>query len=161
MSKRRCKGSIANMNSIGERGSPCRRPLKCLNHKPFEPLRRTDVELVAKSIDTQEHHLGGKPNCCRTSRRKSQRTLSKAFAMSNLRKRPGCFVLCKSLMKFWVYKKLSWMLRLLMKALWDLEIIVLRCMDSLVASSLENNFAIECQTDGPEIIDWLSILLFW
>jgi hypothetical protein len=60
-------------------------------------LNKAGEDAVARRIDTQLRHFGTKPNCCITSIRKSHRTLSKALAMSNLRKSLGCFALWREI----------------------------------------------------------------
>jgi hypothetical protein len=139
--KRRCSGSITIMNSICDNGSPCLKPVKCLYHYPLHPLSRTAVDAVARSVVTQPRHLWPKPYCSNTSARKSQRTLSKALAMSSFKNKPGCLPLCSARIRFWVYKKLSWILILLMKALCALETRSFSSGVSLLAKHLENSFA--------------------
>ena len=56
-----CSGSIARMNNIGDKGSPYRNPVLCLNHLPLPPLSRTEVDAVERSIVTQALHLGPNP----------------------------------------------------------------------------------------------------
>jgi hypothetical protein len=46
---------------------------------------------------------------------------SKALRMSRLKRRAGIFALLNLVARFFTYKKLSWMLLFLMKALWALE----------------------------------------
>lgn len=86
-----CIGSIASMNSIGDNGSPCLSPLLCLTGLPRSPLRRILDVVDAHSSETTSCHLCPNPNCCITSSRYSQRTLSKAFAISSLTKKHWSF----------------------------------------------------------------------
>lgn len=55
--------------------------------------------------------------------------------------RAGIFILSNLLTVFWMYRKLSWMQRCLMNALWHLETKVSRWENSLLANSLEKIFA--------------------
>jgi hypothetical protein len=48
---------MAMMNSIGDKGSPCRNPVKCLNHLPFAPFSKTAVVLDTNRAETQDLHL--------------------------------------------------------------------------------------------------------
>jgi hypothetical protein len=57
-------------------------------------------EEVERRKETQPLHLAPNPNCCRTSIKKSHRTLSKAFSMSNFKNKAGCLVLYRALTRF-------------------------------------------------------------
>jgi hypothetical protein len=112
----------------------------CRYHWPRAPLRRIAVELEARRAETHPHHLGPKPKFSSTSNRKSHRTLSKALAMSDLRKKASSFPLCRARIKFWVYRKLSWMLRHFMKALCARDTITFNSGAKRDANSLEMTF---------------------
>jgi hypothetical protein len=101
------KGSIARIKDIGERGSPCRKPLSCLIGCPSNLFRRIIDDKVDSTILIYYLHLGPKPSLSIRSSKYSQEMESKAFAMSNLRKRAGIFFLCISLIKLWTKAKLS------------------------------------------------------
>jgi hypothetical protein len=60
--------------------------------------------------------------------------------MSSLRNKDGVFEACSSLMRFWTWRKLSWMLLFLTKALWHLETISGSSGERRLASSLEKIF---------------------
>ena len=66
-SNSRWSGSIARMNSIGDKGSPCRSPVLCLNHCPRPPFSRTEVEADERSVETHALHFCPKPNLERVS----------------------------------------------------------------------------------------------
>ena len=89
--------SIARTNNIGDKGSPCRKPLAWQMRLPSLPLRRTLVLADPRRIDIYFLHRLLKPSHCRTSKRKGQQTESKAFAISILRRRQLCFFWCKVL----------------------------------------------------------------
>ena len=114
--KRWCSGSMAKMNNIGEMGSPCRNPLACRMPGPGLPLSRILEDVEDSKRQIQRRHLGPKPRWSRSSSKYGQLTVSKAFAMSSLRKNPGVFSLCISLIKPWTWRKLSWRHLFLMKA---------------------------------------------
>jgi len=88
--------SIARTNNIGDKGSPCRKPLAWQMRLPGLPLR-TLVLADPRRIDIQFLHRRLKPSRCRTSKRKGQQTESKAFAISILRRRQLRFFWCKVL----------------------------------------------------------------
>jgi hypothetical protein len=64
----------------------------------------------------------GKPLLCISSKMYSHLTESKSFRMSSLKSSTGIFSLLNLVARFLTYKKLSWMLRFFMKALWAFEI---------------------------------------
>jgi hypothetical protein len=55
-------GSIANMKSMGDIGSPCRSPCSCLIGQPRPPFRRILDEEVAKDMEIHSHHLHPNPS---------------------------------------------------------------------------------------------------
>jgi hypothetical protein len=79
------------MKSIEERGSPCLKPVMCLNGLPGIPFRRTLEVEEAKRMEMRLHHLCLKPNAFITFSKYGHPTVSKAFAMSSLRKMRRCF----------------------------------------------------------------------
>jgi hypothetical protein len=83
MSSSLYRGSIANINNIGESESPCRRPRPCFMGRPSIPLSIICDEVVLQISVIKSLQCCPNPNCCRTSSKYSQRTLSNAFAMSN------------------------------------------------------------------------------
>jgi hypothetical protein len=76
---------------MGESGSPCHMPLSCFIGFPGVAFRRTFEEDEAKVMLNQSLHLGPKSNFCTTSKRYTQDTESKVFAMSSLMKRAPVF----------------------------------------------------------------------
>ena len=78
---------MASTKSKGESGSPCRRSLLCLIGTFGTLLSRTHDEEVESKAAIESCHLEGKPSFCMRLSRYSQRTESKAFVMSNLKKK--------------------------------------------------------------------------
>jgi len=136
-----CKGSIAKIKNIGESGSPCLKPVLCLNHLSWAPFKRTAELEVSSKVDTQALHLFPNPIFSSTSCRKSHLIVSKALAILSFKKSVGFFALCSSLMRFCAYRKLSYMLLLLIKALWALDTKLSDSKESLAVSNLEISFA--------------------
>jgi hypothetical protein len=62
-----CKGSMARINNMGERGSPCLRPLKCLYHLPRDPFKRIEVEDDESKEEIHPLHLTPNLKCSSTS----------------------------------------------------------------------------------------------
>ena len=85
------RASMAKRKRQGERGSPCLNPLE-LRKKPVgHPLMRIENVAVDQHHFIQLIHLCPNPILDITSMRKFQFTWSKAFSMSNLRRRPDTF----------------------------------------------------------------------
>lgn len=84
----------------------------------------------------QSQNLLRKPLLWRMSNMYSQRTESKAFRMSSLKRRERVLFLWSGRARFLTYIKLSWILLFLMKALWELETVAFMCGESLTASIL-------------------------
>jgi hypothetical protein len=88
-----CRTSVARMNNSGERGSPCRNPHLWWKEEPFRLfILRKEVDEI-KRFPIYAIHSGGKPLMRRTSNRKSQEMLSKAFWKSTFRKIDGILFL--------------------------------------------------------------------
>uniref|UniRef100_A0A0A9HGG9 Uncharacterized protein n=1 Tax=Arundo donax TaxID=35708 RepID=A0A0A9HGG9_ARUDO len=66
-SNNRCRGSIARMKSMGNRGSPCRNPVQWLKLLPLVPLSKTEDEAVDSKAETRSLHRVPNPNLSRTS----------------------------------------------------------------------------------------------
>jgi hypothetical protein len=93
-SRRRCKGSMARMKSMGDRGSPWRTPLAWLKLGPCCPLSSTLEVVVQKRIDGHPFTpYWSNPSAWRTSSKKLQLIVSKALWMSSFIKRAGVFLL--------------------------------------------------------------------
>lgn len=107
---------MASMNNLGDRGSPCRNPLACLNFLPEIPLSSTLEEDVARRVVIQSFRLCPKPRAPMTSMRKTQLSESNALEMASLMNRDGLFDLCRALMTLCTYRKLSCMHLFFMKA---------------------------------------------
>lgn len=90
-----CKGSIASMNNISDRGSPCRKPRRCRIGVPGIPFSSIREVVHPHKIDRISRHLCPNPNFSSASRRYSHRTLSKALAVSSLRNNIGVLALWK------------------------------------------------------------------
>lgn len=84
LSRRQWRGSMARMKSKGERGSPCRNPLRWSISRPELPFRTKAEEELARIVEIQSLHLALKPNLSSSWSRYSQETLLKALAMSSL-----------------------------------------------------------------------------
>ena len=95
--KRLLRTSITKTNSIGERGSPWRSPLRCIIIFPGTPLSITWVEEVNKILEIRLRHLIPKPRWDNTSRRKAQDTESKALEISNFKNKLESLFLCSAL----------------------------------------------------------------
>jgi len=104
--------------SIGESGSPCRRPLWCLISWPDSPLRCTWVEAVESKLATRLHQTWPKPKWVRTSSKKDQDIESKALEISSFKKRLGTCRRWRSLIVCCTNMWLSWIHRPWTKALW-------------------------------------------
>jgi len=119
MSSRHCSGSIESMNSMGNRGSSCRTPLMWLKAGPCCPFSSTLDDVMRKGSTPTPASvaqtlrpaipLGGRsswpcqmPCVCWVSR---TTRVASSFALFAL----------------WTYRKLSWMLLVLMKALWHFD----------------------------------------
>jgi len=77
--------SMTKINSRGESGKPCRKPLPLWKKWEASPLTRTEKVALETHPMIQFMEVGLKPNCTRIKRRKSQSMQSKAFFRSNLR----------------------------------------------------------------------------
>lgn len=88
----RLRKSITKIKGIGDKGSPCRNPHRCMLTSPGIPFNITCVDEEANIPLIISHQIGPNPNFFKTSRRKGQETKSKAFEISNLRRIWGCFV---------------------------------------------------------------------
>ena len=66
-SSSRCRGSMARMKSMGDRGSPWRTPLPWLNLGPCWPFSNTVEVAVRKRMDTHSRQRGPKPRACSSS----------------------------------------------------------------------------------------------
>ena len=108
--------SMTRTNSIGDRGSPCRRPRAWQILLPGLPFRRIFVLAVDSKADSQSRHRRLNPMNSSSSRRNAQETVSKAFAMPTFRRMDGRLTECRSRQVSWTVRKLSWMLRPRMKA---------------------------------------------
>lgn len=94
-------GSITIIKSNGDNGSPCLSPLACLIFwlgLPFISILEDDDPRIE---DIQFCHFVLNLNAVRTSNRYCQPMESKAFEMSNLINRAGCFFLCKAWITLW------------------------------------------------------------
>lgn len=67
LSKMRCRGSIARMNNIGDRGSPSRRPRRCLIGLPGIPLRRIRDIVLPHRREMMSRNRCPNPSFCNTS----------------------------------------------------------------------------------------------
>lgn len=132
-----CRGSIAKRNIIGDNGSPCRTPLRCLIRFPGSPFNRKEEVVVPHRAEIQFRHLWLNPRKVMMSRRYAQLTVSNAFEISNLINIVGIFFLCSSLITWWTKRKLSWIHRFLMKAFWFTEMSLCSCGARRFASTLE------------------------
>lgn len=103
-----CSGSIAMINSSGNNGSPCIRPLACLIFWLGLPFIRILEDEDPRIEDIWLRHLVLNPKAASTSNKYCQPTQSNAFEMSNLIKRAGCFFLWSNWITLWTYRKLSW-----------------------------------------------------
>jgi hypothetical protein len=83
--------SMTRINNIGDRGSPCRKPLWWAMNSLGTPLRRIWVDEVANSLLIMLHQICPKPNFLMTSIKKAQDTESKAFEISSLNRIQGYF----------------------------------------------------------------------
>jgi len=63
------KTSMTKINSIGDRGSPCRRPRWCPITSPGSPLTKILVDAVVSRRETKLHQAVPKPKCCKISNR--------------------------------------------------------------------------------------------
>jgi hypothetical protein len=79
---------------MGDKGSPCLRPLACLNFLPGSPLRMTLEEAVTRSVVIQSRHLWPNPSAFIVSMRNTQFNEPKALDISSLMKTEGLFDLC-------------------------------------------------------------------
>ena len=84
-------GSMANKNSMGERGSPCLTPRQCKILLPGSPFSKNEEDDVHHKAETQSHHLLPNPRCCMMSNRYGQLTVSKTLEISNLMNKEGFF----------------------------------------------------------------------
>jgi hypothetical protein len=75
---------MARIKSIGDSGSPCRKPLACFNCLPGILFRGILEDEVASNVAIQSRHRYPNPSACNISKRKTQLTESNAFEMSNL-----------------------------------------------------------------------------
>lgn len=82
---------MAKVKSMGEMGSPCRRPQAWPTASPGMPLMDTLVEAVESSMETPSRHRLPNPRCFRISKMNAQETESKARAMSSFRRNRGSF----------------------------------------------------------------------
>jgi hypothetical protein len=89
--------SITRMNSIGERGSPCRNPRWWEMGLPGIPFKSTWVEEDVRRPLNMSLQILPKPSFSRTSNRKIHETESKALEMSSFKRILGCFWECKNL----------------------------------------------------------------
>jgi len=63
------KTSMTKINSIGDRGSPCRRSRWCPITSPGSPLTKILVDAVVSRQETKLHQAVPKPKCCKISNR--------------------------------------------------------------------------------------------
>jgi hypothetical protein len=75
-------------------GSPCRNPRLLATRAPGDPFRRTRVEAVESKVQMHAMSLSPKPIFLRTSSRKDQSTVLKAFMISSLRRITDYLELC-------------------------------------------------------------------
>lgn len=71
--------SITNIKSMGERGSPCLRPLSWKIQAPGSPFNRIWVDEVLSKPLIISHQIFPKPSFLNTTRRKAQDTESNAL----------------------------------------------------------------------------------
>jgi hypothetical protein len=103
ISRIRCSGSIAIMNSRGDSGSPCLSPRRCCIGFPASPLSKILEVVVLYRIDIRSCQRWPKPNCSKTSNMYSHRTLSNALAMSSFNSSIGDLDLWKCLTSPYMY----------------------------------------------------------
>jgi hypothetical protein len=138
----RCNDAIVTVKSIRERGYPWRKPLLCLIIAPALPLAKIRVEEVLHIIsDKRSIHLGPKPNFSISSSMHSHETESNAPAMSSLRNKQGFFFAYGAFIVFLTYRKLSCILRVLMKALLTVRNHGLQTRCQSIRYHLGNNFS--------------------
>lgn len=89
---RELRTSITRIKSIGDKGSPCLRPLLWWMISPGSPLTRTLVEEENNSLEMILHHKGPKPSWLKISNRKGHETESKALPISNFRRIQDTFL---------------------------------------------------------------------
>lgn len=80
---------MAMINSIRDRESPCRMPLRCLIGGPWCPFKTILEVAVESRVAIQLHHLSPNPLALNNSSRKGHDRVSKALDMSNLRSSMG------------------------------------------------------------------------
>jgi hypothetical protein len=132
---------MTRINSMGDKGSPCRRPLWCRMYSPGSPLTRIRVEEVQSSRLIRLHQIRPKPKCCNMSSKNGQDIESKALEISNFSRMWGSFVWCKDLVSCCASRKLSCILLPLIKTLWLIETILGRWGANRAASTLVTNLA--------------------
>jgi hypothetical protein len=88
---RRFTVSITKMNNMGDSGSPCLRPRRCVMDCPGTPFNKICVEEVASIPLTISHQILPNPSFSSTSIKKVQDTESKAFVISSFNMILGCF----------------------------------------------------------------------
>lgn len=95
------RASITSMDNMGDKGSPCQRPLRWEINSPGSPLITILVEEVDNRRQIRLHQVRPKPKCCNSSSKKDQDTESKALEMSNFKRMWSPFLRCKSLASCW------------------------------------------------------------
>lgn len=76
------KVSTARLNSIGDKGSPWRKPLLCVKYSVVSPLMMTRDEVVSKRVQIHLTHLYGNPFATIILNKNSHSIKSNALAKS-------------------------------------------------------------------------------
>jgi hypothetical protein len=82
--------AITKMNNIGDSGSPCLSPRRCVMDCPGTPFSKICVEEVASIPLTISPQILPNPSFSSTSIKKVQETESKAFVISSFNIALGC-----------------------------------------------------------------------
>uniref|UniRef100_A0A0A9HWZ3 Uncharacterized protein n=1 Tax=Arundo donax TaxID=35708 RepID=A0A0A9HWZ3_ARUDO len=83
--------SMTRIKSMGDRGSPCLSPLRCLITSPGSPLSSMRVVAEESRLQTMLHQRGPNPKYLKTSKRKLHEIESNALDISSFSSKRGCF----------------------------------------------------------------------